>query len=128
MIYNIIYYYYLLLLVILLILAIICSTIFLLYKGRFPIKELEDNANFNIYFCDTTQAMLYDMSYTQLFMSNKIPEWFISKIKYKNFFDLGSGGGIASVHHLHKYFNNNIHIVLSDLYPKNKLFMSSGSM
>ena len=122
MIYKIIYYYYLLLLIILVILAIICSTIFLFNKERFPIKELEDNATFNIYFCDTAQAMLYDMSYTQLFMSNKIPEWFISKIKYTNFFDLGSGGGIASVHHLHKYFNKNIHIVLSDLYPKTKLW------
>lgn len=114
--------YFILLLSILTICSLYCGIHFLFSNDRIKLKELEDYKFFNNYFPDSANAMLYDMSYSQTYLNKKLPLSFIENLKYTNFLDIGSGGGIASIHHLHNIFGKNIKIILSDLYPKNKLW------
>ena len=48
----------------------------------------------------------------------QLPQKFKDILPYKNFLDIGSGGGKASIHHLQNFFGVNTKIILSDLYPK----------
>ena len=118
LLYKIILKYYIVLLIILTVLALICSTYFLCTNKRIPMNEIEDYSFFNTYFRDTANSMLYDMSYTQLYFKNKLPQSFTDILPYKNFLDIGSGGGKASIHHLQNFFGVDTKIILSDLYPK----------
>uniref|UniRef100_A0A6C0B2J5 Methyltransferase domain-containing protein n=1 Tax=viral metagenome TaxID=1070528 RepID=A0A6C0B2J5_9ZZZZ len=121
--FKIIYYYYYLLFVILCILALICSTYFILSEERFPINELEDFDWFNKMFPDCADGMLYDMSYSQRYQINTLPKQFTELIDSNSMFlDIGSGGGEATVGHLHRFFGNDIKIILSDLHPKVNLW------
>jgi len=115
---KIFFNYCILLFIILIVLAFICSTFFLCTNKRIPINEIEDYSFFNTHFQDTTNSMLYDMSYSQLYFNNTLPSHFKNILQYKNFLDIGSGGGKASIHHLQNFFGLNTKIILSDLYPK----------
>lgn len=117
--FKIIYYYYFFLFVILCILALICSTYFFLTGQRFPMNELEDYHWFNEMFPDCADGMLYDMSYSQRYQTNTLPKEFTQHIDSDSMFlDIGSGGGEATINHLHQFFGNDIKIILSDLHPK----------
>ena len=102
--------------------AAMSSTIFLFSKNRINFKEVEDSNLFNIYFPNIAEGMLYDMSHSQTYFNNKIPIEFSNKIIKKQFIDLGSGGGLASVHHLKNFFGPDVKIILTDLYPKVELW------
>jgi SAM-dependent methyltransferase len=115
---KILYYYYFVLFLILCILAFICSTYFIITKKRFFINEIEDYQWFNEWFTDIANGMLYDMSYSQKYKINQLPENFTKLMDSNEFLDIGSGGGEASIFHLQQIFGNNVKIVLSDLHPK----------
>jgi hypothetical protein len=85
-------------------------------------NEIEDYQSFNNWFSDVASGMLYDMSYSQKYKINKLPEDFIKLMDSDTFLDIGSGGGEASIFHLQQIFGNNINIILSDLHPKINLW------
>jgi SAM-dependent methyltransferase len=91
-------------------------------KKRFCMNEIEDYQLFNDWFPDIANGMLYDMSYSQKYKTNKLPEDFVKLMDSDEFLDIGSGGGEATIFHLHQIFGNNIKIVLSDLHPKIELW------
>jgi hypothetical protein len=120
---TIIYYYFLLLFLILCILAVICSSYFVLTNERFPMNELEDYEWFNKIFTDVANGMLYDMGYSQLYQTNTLPREFTKHIdENSTFLDIGSGGGVATIHHLRQFFGYDVQIILSDLHPKVNLW------
>jgi len=116
---KIFFYYYWFLFILLCILALICSTYFILTGQRFPMNELEDFQWFNKTFSDCADGMLYDMSYSQRYQTNTLPKEFTKHIDSNStFLDIGSGGGDATIGHLHQFFGEDIKIILSDLHPK----------
>ena len=120
---TIIYYYFLFLFLILCILAVICSSYFVLTGERFPKNELEDYERFNKIFTDVANGMLYDMGYSQLYQTNTLPREFTKHIDENSaFLDIGSGGGVATIHHLRHFFGDDVQIILSDLHPKVNLW------
>jgi len=120
---TILYYYYLLLFLILCILAVLCSSYFVLTGQRFPMNELEDYEWFNNTFTDAANGMLYDMGYSQRYQTNTLPDEFTRLIdKNSAFLDIGSGGGVATIHHLRHFFGDDTQIILSDLHPKVNLW------
>ena len=112
--------YFGVLFLILCVLSIICSFYFLFTGARFPLPEIEDSVYFNTVFKDVASGMLYDMSRGQENINTTLPPYM--QLKSKTFLDIGSGGGIASIHHLQNFFGKDTNIVLSDLYPKPELW------
>jgi hypothetical protein len=86
-------------------------------------NELEDYEWFNNTFTDVANGMLYDMGYSQLYQTNKLPREFTRYVdKNGAFLDIGSGGGMATIHHLRQFFGDDVQIILSDLHPKVNLW------